>query len=188
MTAVEPIRKLPVRRPAWRSAVLAFAGLIATGCLTTVAVAGWHVDRDDHSQDRYLTATRALAGLHGTGHGVRIDLRPVSGVGLVDARVASTRRDLSTAPAAGLGAWSVTCADRDVYAVFGGAGAWRASRAAAVLGWTDGGTQDQLPAPGYAWPYCALEASTSKGVFVRLYLEMQRGQAASARPRARAPR
>jgi hypothetical protein len=186
VTAVEPIRELPVRRPAWRSAVLAFAGLIATGCLTTVAVAGWHVDRDDHSQDRYLSATRALAGLHGTGNGVRLDLRPVSGVGLVDVRIASTRGDLPTAPATGLAGWSVTCADRDVYAVFGGAGAWHASRAAAILRWTDGGTQDQLPAPGYAWPYCALEATTTKGVFVRLYLEMER--TASERSRAPAPR
>jgi hypothetical protein len=172
VTAVEPIHELPVGRPAWRSVVLAFAGLLATGCLTTVAVAGWHVDRDDRSQDGYVSATRALAGLRGEGHGVRLSLRPVSGVGVVSARIASTRRDLPTA--VGLGGWSVMCADRDVYAVFGGVGAWHASRAAAVLSWTDGGTQQQPPAPGYAWPYCALEATTSKGIFVRLYLQMRR--------------
>jgi hypothetical protein len=172
VTAVEKIHELPLRRLAWRSSVLALAGLAAAGCLITVLVAGWNVDHEDHSQDRYLSSTRTLAGLRGEGHGVWLELRPLAGVGVIDARVESIRPDLPTV--AGLGDWSVTCADREVYAVFGGPGAWQGSRAGATLAWTDGGTQQGMPVPAHAWPYCVLEATTAKGAFVRLYLELHR--------------
>jgi hypothetical protein len=171
VTAVESIHELPARQPGWGTLLLVFAILAAMGCLTTVAVAGWRVDRD-HSQDRFLGSTRALAGLRGEGHGIWLELRPVAGVGLLDARIESIRPDLATGGA--LDDWSVTCADREVYAVFGGRGAWRGSRAAAVLRWTDGGTQQQAPVPAHPWPYCMLEATTSKSAFVRLYLQLHR--------------
>jgi hypothetical protein len=172
VTAAEPTRELPVGRPAWRSAALACAGLLALGALITVTVARWHVDRDDAGQDRYLTSTRALAGLHGAGHGVALELQPVAGLGLLDARVSSSRDDLRTTGR--LDDWSLNCADSSVYAVFGGREAWHGSPLAAVLSSSDGGTQDGMAVPGHAWPYCVLEATTSKSAFVRLYIEMRR--------------
>jgi hypothetical protein len=172
VTAVEQIHELPLRQPRWRSVVLALAGLTAIGCLITVTVAGWNVARDDPAQGRYLSSMRALAGLRGEGHGIWLALRPVAGVALLDARVESIRPDLPTT--GGLHDWSVTCADREVYAVFGGPGAWHGSRAAAVLAWTDGGVQAGAPVPAHAWPYCMLEATTAKGAFVRLYLQLHR--------------
>jgi hypothetical protein len=172
VTAVETVHELPLRRPGWRSLVLALAGLAVAGCLITVTVAGWHVARDDPSQQRYLGSTRALAGLRGEGHGIWLSLRPLAGVGLLDARVESIRPDVPTSVR--LAGWSLTCADRAVYAVFGGPGAWRASRAAATLAWTDGGVHAGGAVPAHPWPYCMLEATTAKGAFVRLYLQMHR--------------
>lgn len=172
MTAAEPIRELPLRRPGWRSFVLALAGLAALGCLITVTVAGWGVDRDDPLQASYLSSTRALGGLTGADHGIWLSLHRVRGLGLIDARVESIRPDLPTN--ARLGDWSLTCADSQVYAVFGGHGAWRGAPAAALLSWTDGGVQEGAPVPAHPWPYCMLEATTSKGAFVRLYVQMQR--------------
>src|SRR4051812_48703521 len=106
VTAVE---EMPLRRPGWRSFVLALGGLAALGCLITVPVARRGIDRDAPAQGRYVSSTRALAGLRGEGHGVWLSLRPAAGLGLLGARVESIRPDLPTN--ARLDEWSVTCAD-----------------------------------------------------------------------------